>query len=149
MTMPEQILYRYARMELKQFDTCTTGCEDDEQLELSTAFRFSYLFDDDTVCCSASIAISSPKAAVLSAVLNSYFKIHYDSVAAISGDDCITLPPSLLSQLASLSYGSMRGVIYAKAMGTPLEKIILPPTDLQDLFTKPVKFKKPSDPQRH
>lgn len=78
----------------------------------------------------------------MKAELKSYFNIMPESVASMIEDDCVVQPTSLMTQLASLGYGSMRGVIYAKTMGTPLEKIILPPNDVQNIFTTPVKFRK-------
>ena len=57
-------------------------------------------------------------------------------------DDCVVLLTSLMTLFASLGYGSMRGVIYAKTMGTPLEKIILPPNDVQNIFTALATFRK-------
>jgi len=35
-------------------------------------------------------------------------------------------PAELLAQFASLTYGAIRGVIFAKTMGTALNNIILP-----------------------
>ena len=65
-----------------------------------------------------------------------------ESVASMIEDDCVVLPTNLMTQFASLGYGSMRGVIYAKTMGTPFENIILPPNDVQNIFTVPAKFRK-------
>ena len=78
----------------------------------------------------------------MKAELKSYFNIMSESVASMIEDDCVVLPTSLMTQFASLGYGSMRGVIYAKTMGTPLEKFILPPNDVQNIFITPAKFRK-------
>ena len=140
--MDEQIFYRFIKLDLVQFATFEADYVDDgESLELESSFRFSYDFKDDVVCCITTVVITKKKGSVLKAELNAYFKIQSESVASMMEDECVVLPINLMIQLASLGYGSMRGVIYAKTMGTPLEKIILPPNDIQHIFTTPVKFR--------
>lgn len=141
--MEEQIFYRFVKLDLTQFATFEADYTDDEQpLELSSSFKFTYSFDDDTVCCSTTVVISKDTGPVLKAELNSFFNILAESVASLSEEDCVVLPMSLMTQFASLGYGTMRGVIYAKTIGTPLEKIILPPNDVQKIFSAPVKFRR-------
>lgn len=140
--MGEQILYSFIKLDLVQFATFETDCiDDDKPLELSSSFRFAYSADE-VVCCTTTVVITKENRPILKAELNSYFRIQSESVASLTEDDCIVLPTVLMTQFASLGYGSMRGVIYAKTMGTPLEKIILPPNDVHDIFTAPAKFKK-------
>lgn len=140
--MEEQILYNFIKLDLVQFVTFETGyIEDDKPLELSSSFKFAYN-SDDVVCCTTTVAITKKSTPILKTELNSYFKIQSESVVSMTDDDYIVLPTALMTQFASLGYGSMRGVIYAKTMGTPLEKIILPPNDVQNIFTSPVKFRR-------
>ncbi|MBD5293970.1 MAG: hypothetical protein HDR87_09680 [Bacteroides sp.] len=139
--MNKNILYRLIKLDLTQFATFENAFKDDDSpLELSSAFRFSYNFDDKVVSCTTSVIITKNSAPILKAELDSYFNIQSESVAEMMEHDCLLLPTGLMTQFASLGYGSMRGVLYAKTMGTPLEKIILPPNNIRDLFTTPVKF---------
>lgn len=141
--MAEQIFYKFIKLNLTQFATFETGYMDDgKSLEMSSSFLFSYSFDDDVVCCTTTVVITKETGPVIKAELNSYFKIQSESVASMTEDDSVVLPLGLMTQFASLGYGSMRGVIYAKTMGTLLDKIILPPNDIQNIFTVPVKFKR-------
>lgn len=140
--MEEQIFYRFVKLDLMQFATFESDYIDDEKpLELSSSFRFAYSFDDDVVCCTTTVVLTKETGPVLKAELNSYFNIRSESAASMIEDDCMVLSTSLMTQFASLGYGSMRGVIYAKTMGTPLERIILPPNDVQNIFTAPAKFR--------
>ena len=140
--MADQIFYRFIKLELTQFAIFESDNIDDKKpLELSSSFQFAYSYDDDVVCCATTVVITKGNSPILKAVLNSYFNIMSESVASMIEDDCVVLPTSLMTQFASLGYGSMRGVIYAKTMGTPLEKIILPPNDVQNIFTAPAKFR--------
>ena len=141
--MGESVFYRFVKLDLVQFATFEADyTNDDEPLELSNSFQFLYSFDDDVVCCTTTVVISQDIRPLLKAELNSYFEIMSESVATMMKDDCIVLSKGLMTQFASLGYSSMRGVIYAKTMGTPLEKIILPPNDVQNIFTAPAKFRK-------
>lgn len=145
--MAEEIFYRFIRLELAQFATFDADCVDDgTPIELSSSFRFSYSFDDDLVCCATSVVIAKGTIPVLKAELNSYFKIQSESVELMTEDDCVVLPTGLMAQFASLGYGSMRGVIYAKTMGTPMDKIVLPPNDVRNIFTAPVRIPRMSVP---
>lgn len=139
--MEDQILFSFIKLDLVQFATFEADHIDDEMpLELSSSFQFAYS-SDAVVCCTTTVVITKANSPILKAELNSYFKIQSESVAFLTKDDCVVLPTVLMAQFASLGYGSMRGVIYAKTMGTPLEKIILPPNDVQNIFTSPAKFK--------
>lgn len=141
--MIEQILYRFAKLDLTQFAIFDADDIDYEKpLELSSTFQFAYSFDDNMVCCTTTVVITKENEPVLKAELNSYFKIQAESAASMTVDECVVLPTSLMTQFASLGYGSMRGVIYAKTMGTLLDRIILPPNDVQQIFSSPAKFKK-------
>lgn len=141
--MADQIFYRFIKLELTQFAIFESDNIDDEKpLELSSSFQFAYSYDDDVVCCATTVVITKGNSPIMKAELKSYFNIMSESVASMIEDDCVVLPTSLMTQFASLGYGSMRGVIYAKTMGTPLEKFILPPNDVQNIFTAPAKFRK-------
>ena len=139
--MDDQIFYRLVKLSLTQFATFEADLvDDDKPLELSSSFRFSYSFDDNMVCCTTTVVITKDAGPVLKAELDSLFNIQPESVEAMTEGDCVVIPTGLMTQFASLGYGSMRGVIYAKTMGTSLEKIILPPNDIRDIFTTPAKF---------
>ena len=141
--MKDQIYYRFAKLELTQFATFEANYTDDEKpLELSNSFKFAYNSDDDVVCCTTTIVISKETSPILKAELNSFFSIQSESASCMTEDNCVVLPTELMTQFASLGYGSMRGIIYAKTMGTQLEKIILPPNDLQNIFATPAKFRR-------
>ena len=141
--MERQILYKFVKLDLTQFATFDTDyINDDIPLELSSSFQFEYIFEDEVVCCTTTVEIRKGKCVVLKAELNSYFNIQSESVASMIEGDEIVLPTELMTQFASLGYGSMRGVIYAKTMGTPLERIILPPDDIQTIFTSSAIFRR-------
>lgn len=138
--MEGQIYYQFIKLDLAQFAVFEENYTTGGSAELTSSFRFSYSFDENMVCCSSAVVITGSAGPMLKAELNSFFKITPESVASMTNDGCITLPVELMTQFASLCYGAMRGVIYAKTMGTPLNMIMLPPNDIHNIFTTPAKF---------
>ena len=56
-------------------------------------------------------------------------------------NDSFMLKPSALNK-GDIMAMDRAYIDYAKTMGIPLEKIILPPNDVQNIFTAPAKFRK-------
>jgi hypothetical protein len=142
--MTNQLFYQFVQLDLIQFETFVQTIHEDKEIsmELSSSFRFDYNFALHRVCCTTTVAVNQENTPVLSAELNAYFQIQEVSESSITESDCVVLPIGLMAQFASLGYGTMRGIIYAKTMGTPLDKIVLPPNDVQKLFTTPARFKR-------
>lgn len=139
--MEKQILYKFIKLELTQFATFEEGyVEDNAEIEIVNKFQFAYNFEDSLICCTTSVMITKEADIVLKADLNSYFKLDSQSIEVLKDGNAIVIPVELLAQFASLSYGSMRGVIYAKTMESPLNKIVLPPNDLRTVFHSSLRF---------
>ena len=130
-------------MELVQFATFE-DCyvENDEDIEIANKFQFLYNFDENVMCCTASVTMSKENRIFLKADLASYFGIEPDSAENLKENEDFIAPAELLAQFASLTYGSIRGVIFAKTMGTALNNIVLPPNDVRNLFYTSQRFKR-------
>ncbi|MCF0204357.1 MAG: hypothetical protein HUK12_03505 [Muribaculaceae bacterium] len=76
----------------------------------------------------------------MKAELDAFFSMNPASVDDLSENECIVIPNDLQAQFASLTYGSMRGIIFAKTIGTPLNHIILPPNDVLSAIQSPIRF---------
>lgn len=140
--MEQGIYYRFVNLDLSQFATFEDGyMEDGQDIEISCKFSFAFNFAQNLVCCSNSIAVSKAGKPLIKADLDAYFAINENSVNAITDNGEVVLQPELQAQFASLTYGTMRGVIFTKTLNTPLNKIILPPNDVLAVFNKPIRFK--------
>lgn len=141
--MEKEILYQFISMTLVQFATFE-DCyvEDDEDIEITNKFQFSYNFDENVMCCTSSVSMSKESRIFLKADLASYFGIEPSSAESLKESEDFIAPSELLAQFASLTYGSIRGVIFAKTMGTALNNIILPPNDVRKLFQTSQRFKR-------
>ena len=143
--MDNGIYYRFAGLELKQFATFEDGyAEDNREISISCKFTFAYNFSQNIVCCTNSVSISKEGDVLVKADLDGYFVINPESVASISDADAVVLPPELQAQFASLTYGTLRGVIFAKTIGTPFSKIVLPPNDVLEVMKTPLRIQVPN-----
>lgn len=139
--METPILFKFVKMDLTQFATFTDDyTEKDTEIEIFNRFQFSYNFEEHLVLCKTIIELSKEEKILLKADLDSIFKINPDSASAIETATDATIPQGLLAQFASLSYGSLRGVIYTKATDTPFSNFILPPNDITSIFKEPQRF---------
>lgn len=146
--MDKGIYYRFADLELKQFATFEDGyTEDGKEITISCKFTFAYNFSENIVCCTNSISISKEGNVLVKADLEAYFVITPTSVASLLDADAVVIPPDLQAQFASLTYGTMRGVVFAKTLGTPLSKIVLPPNDVLEVMKDPLRIQSPNSPK--
>lgn len=141
--MEKNILYRFSKMELTQFATFDDDyIEDSGEIEITCKFTFSYNFDQNIVRCSNTVSFIKNESPLLKANLDAYFAINPSSISELAEGDDIVLPQGLQAQFASLAYGTLRGVIFTKTIGTVLNNIILPPNDVLAIIKQPVLFKR-------
>lgn len=139
--METPILFKFVKMDLTQFATFTDGYkEEDAEMEIFNRFQFAYNFEDHLVLCKTIIELSKQEKILLKADFDCIFKIDPESASVIETDSDATIPQGLLAQFASLSYGSLRGVIYTRAVDTPFSNFILPPNDVTSIFKEPQRF---------
>lgn len=128
-------------MDLPQFATFAEGYKpEDAEIEFFNRFQFAYNFDDHLVQCKTIIEISKEKKLLLKTDFDCIFKIEEKSAQSLENDTEAIVPPILLAQFASLAYGSLRGALYVKTLGTPFNSIILPPNDIFSVFKEPQHF---------
>lgn len=141
--MEKEIFYQFTGMELIQFATFEDCYVDNgEEIEITNKFQFSYDFDNNVMRCISSVSLSKESVVFLKADLASLFGIEPSSAESLKESDDFIAPVELLAQFASLTYGSIRGVIFAKTMGTALNNIILPPNNVRSLFQTSQRFKR-------
>lgn len=139
--MEAPIRFKFIKMDLTQFATFSDGyTPNDEDIEIFNRFQFAYNFEDHLVLCKTMIEIFKDKHLLLKADLDNIFKIDAESASAFEHETEAVLPPELLAQFASLAYGSLRGVLYIKTVGTPFNNFVLPPNDVSSVFKGPQIF---------
>lgn len=143
--MDKGIYYRFTGLELKQFASFEDGyTEDGREIAISCKFTFAYNFLENIVCCTNSISIAKEGFILVKADLDAFFAINPQSAASLVDADAVVLSPELQAQFASLTYGTMRGVVFTKTLGTPLCKIVLPPNDVLEVMKAPLRIPVPN-----
>lgn len=130
-------MYRYSRLHLEQFAIFEENYKPgNNDIEFQAEVQYSFDIEQSILCCTITEKITDKESPLIKAELNSYFDIQPESVSALKHDNKIMFPPSLLVQFASLCYGSLRGVIYAKTLNTPLNKYVIPPVYFANTIDK-------------
>lgn len=135
--MEQQVMYKYNRMELEQFATFEENYSSEmKEVQFQTEAQFSFDKEHSVLCSRIVVNMTAMDKPLVRAELKSYFDLLPESVNNLRQDGRILFAPPLLVQFASLCYGSMRGVIYAKTMGSPLANFVLPPVYFGNLIDK-------------
>lgn len=135
--MNEQVLYKYSKMELKQFAIFEENLRSEEKdLQYQTELQFSYDKENRILCSKVIITAMQREKIVMKADLRSYFDIAEESVSLLQQDNIISFPPALLVQFASLCYGAARGIIHERTQESCLNEYILPPAYFGNLIDR-------------
>ena len=135
--MENQIKYRFRRMELEQFAMFKENYNKDiKEVQFQTEVQFSFYKGISVLCCRISVDMSAIDKPLAKIVLKSFFEIHPDSLKLLLKEDKIVFPPVPLVQFASLCYGAIRGVLFAKTQDTPLAGYVLPPVYFGNIIDK-------------
>ena len=135
--MEQQVMYRFSKMELEQFAMFEENCNPEpKEVQFHTEAQFSYDKDNYMLCSKIIVNMASQEKPLVKAELKSYFNLLPESVENLRKDGRIMFAPPLLVQFASLCYGSIRGVIFAKTIGTPINNYVLPPVYFANLIDK-------------
>lgn len=134
----KDVMYRYAKMELEQFAMFEENLNEEHgEIQLQTEAQFKYDKAQQVLCSKITVTFSNGETPLMRAVINSYFLIHQDSISRITDSEGhLVFPTSVLVQFASLNYGSLRGMIHLKTLGTKLSGYILPPIFFNEIITK-------------
>ena len=135
--MEQQVMYRFVKMELEQFAMFEENCTPEPvEVQFQTEAQFSYDKDSYMLCSKIVVNASNQAKPLVKAELKSFFHLQPESIEGLRKEGRILFSPALLVQFASLCYGSIRGVIFAKTMGTPVSNFVLPPLYFGNLIDK-------------
>lgn len=135
--MNQQILYKYVKVETEQFAIFEENFKQDvtdSMFQVETYFSFNQA--QGVLVNRMAVIVLQQSSVILKIAMVDYFKIAEESLSALTNDNRINFPQSFLQQLASLSFGTLRGVLVAKTEGTKLSNLILPPTYIGNLIDK-------------
>ena len=125
-------------MELLQFATLSNQFDPEDSIS-HNELRFMFDASENTLYCSFSLTLvrKSDDVPLLKAEIRSGFEMKPESIALITKGDEISFPPNIIAHFASLTYGALRGVIYAKSEDTVFRNFVIPVQNIQAQIKKP------------
>jgi hypothetical protein len=111
--------------------------QDTQDIEFETEVLFGLNKEQSTLCCSIIANMCNAEKPLIKAELKSYFSIKPESMSELKKENRFVFAPAVLIQFASLCYGTLRGVIFAKTMNTPLSSLVIPPVSFTHIIDKP------------
>ena len=136
--MEQIIKYRYNKMELTQFAMFEESLDKSvREVQFQTEVQFSFDKHNSVLCCRVTVNMLQEEKPLLKAELCNYFDIPEQTKEALNREGKLEFPIPLLVQFASLGYGSIRGVLFAKTTGSPLADFVLPPVYFDKLINNP------------
>lgn len=132
-----EIGYQYVKIALEQFAIIETNCNIQQEVNFNNEIEFGYDKDQNIVKCADELTVYQGNTLLLKICLSSSFRIRPDDLPSLIIDGKYVFSPNILSQFASLNYGTLRGVLYEKLKDTPLNFIIIPPTYMNKFIKSP------------
>ena len=108
---------------------------------INTEFGFSYNKTARVLRCETTLNFVQENKIFLKCAIQTFFEIEEDSVVNLKTSEGIEFPREMLCQFASLSYGSMRGVLYVKSINTPIGNLVLPPLYVDEVIKENLTIK--------
>lgn len=138
----EEIKYKFIKMDLTQFSPNWEQYDEvNDVVGINTEFGFSYNKTARVLRCETTLNFVQENKIFLKCAIQTFFEIEEDSVVNLKTSEGIEFPREMLCQFASLSYGSMRGVLYVKSINTPIGNLVLPPLYVDEVIKENLTIK--------
>lgn len=131
----KNLQYRLAGFDLMQFIPTYEKINEQDTIEGNYGFDFAYNKASNTVRVTINLNLNHEGESVLSVQFATFIELKKESANSLIKDNAITFKKEHLAQFASFAYGALRGVMYLKTINTPIENVILPPLELESLFS--------------
>ena len=131
----KDLQYRLAGFDLMQFIPTYEKVTDQDIIEGNYGFDFAYNKNSNTVRTTVNLNLTHEGESVLTVQFATFIELKKESTDSMIKGNTITFKKEHLAQFASFGYGALRGVMYLKTINTPIENVILPPLELESMFT--------------
>lgn len=127
--------YRFRDVSVELFDRKEEFYSNKEHMNFDAGVSFKFISEINVLRCKFTVVVSQDKGEILRTVLVCDFDIKDESIKeATQQDESIVFSKSLLIQIASLNYGTLRGVLIERLKGTEMASIILPPLYVESII---------------
>ena len=127
--------YRFRNVSVELFDRKEEFYSSGNSMDFDANVAFNFRKEENLLRCKFTIIVSQSKEEILKTVLVCDFEIKDESIKeATQENGSIIFSKSLLIQLASLNYGTLRGVLVERLRGSKMASIILPPLYVESII---------------
>lgn len=138
--MKKNIQYSYVKIKENQFAVFEENFVESNSCEMEQELKYHFDSKSNIVECCNTIQYLQNSNIVLKLSVSSYFKIEEKSFLSLKAGGKYFFPQSFMIQLASLNYGTMRGIIYEKCVDNSLKSLVLPPFYFDEIIKDDVVF---------
>lgn len=138
-----ELYYRFSSIRLDQFAIFEDAFRVEGEKSLSNNLNFQFDERSRQLICRFGVQVAmNPGDMVLKADVSCGFELRDDSLASLTKGDAIVFPAEMLGHVASLSYSTLRGIVYSKLEGTKLHDLVLPLQNIYPNITQPFTYRK-------
>lgn len=131
----ENLYYRFKDVSVEQFATLNESLFAGSPVDYQTLFSFRFIKEENILVSRTEVSLLQGKELKMKSILDCSFEIKAESIELITNDDgSIVFPRGSLVQLASLNYGTLRGIIIERTKGTAFSSIFLPPLVVSEVI---------------
>lgn len=135
----EAIQYKIISMDVKEFALLVDNYDKDKGgFGIGNSFSFGINLESNLLLCKHDLTLKQGDKTFLLIQLETLFNLSLDSVEKLKSNDQLVIPEGFLVQCASLSYGTMRGIVLMKAKEKGLDNIILPAMYMREIINEPM-----------
>lgn len=139
----ENLYYRFKNISVEQFATLSEELSNSLPLDFETQLSFQFYQEEKVIVSRSIVSLIQGSELKLKSVFDCSFEIKEESLIQITQEDgSVIFPRSVLIQLASLNYGTLRGIIVERTKGTCFSSVFLPPLVVGEIIKEDLVVKK-------
>lgn len=132
----DHLSYRIEGIEVKNFSYNPNQNITFEELELSAQYNFPVNVQTTHVGCGGIYTFFQKNEIIAQAEIMIYFKIEPKTFLSLYHGNQIILPVDFLRNIAEISLGTSRGIIWERLKDTKLSNLILPAVNINEVVNK-------------
>ena len=127
--------FRMDQIKVEQFAILENNFPQDD-IDFSAELTHGASKEDKVIAIRLKVSYTSKETLLLVSVVSCMFKIEPESWQEWVKDNKVVVPRGFIAHLAMHTFGTARGILFAKTEGTPYQRLILPPTNVDAMITE-------------
>lgn len=125
--------FRMDQIKVEQFAILENKLPQDN-IGFSAELTHAVSKEDNVIAVRLKVSFTSKEKLLLVCVVSCIFKVEPDSWQEWIQENKVVVPRGFMAHLAMHTFGTARGILFAKTEGTPYQQLILPPTNVDTMI---------------